>query len=302
MSDNIAFARTTQNTSRPAFVVDPSAVVRDTGRQIDWDALGDSFAENPQIVKLAAAALPGAIALTVDALPVDLQVGQNLDFGVLEQVSVVIGVAGAIAAATSIPVAALSGPIPDNTLLDFGTNKFARVNVSGGALAGATSIVVDAIPTALVSGDTAIFEGGVLTAVVDAAAVAGATSVVVEDLPLGIPDNAEAIVPGAIGGEISTGRHIKAGTVMDLTAAGKVVPSSLATGGLTAFGIIETNADEDSRTDAATGYGILLSGNFYENLLPEADGGTPSVIPSAWKTELLARGGFWLFEQYEDNT
>jgi hypothetical protein len=298
MSNNIAFARTTQPTGRPPFIVDPSQIVRDTGRQIDWDALGDTFVENPQIIKLNGAAAAGAISLTVDALPVDLEPGDNLDFGTLEQVTVTAG--ATLVNATTLVVTALPGPIPSGTVLWFGTNKFAHTTAD--AAAGATSIAVTAIPVAFAGGETATFEGGVLTAVVDAHADAGATTVVVEDLPLTIPDNAEAVVRGEIGGEVTTGRHLVAGTVLDLQADGTVVPSSLGTGGLTAYGILETNADEDSRTDAATGYGVIKSGSFYENLLPEADGNTPSVINSTWKTELLARGGFWLFEQYSDNT
>lgn len=70
-------------------------------------------------------------------------------------VRVTVGAAGAAANATTVPVAALSGPIPDNALLDFGANKFARVN--GAVAAGATSIVTDAIPIALVSGDVAYY-------------------------------------------------------------------------------------------------------------------------------------------------
>lgn len=66
-------------------------------------------------------------------------------------VKVVVGVAGALAAATSVPVAALSAAIPSGTLIDFGTNKFAKL--SAPAAAGATSLTTVAIPTALVSGD-----------------------------------------------------------------------------------------------------------------------------------------------------
>lgn len=295
MSD-ISFERTRQDVGLPPFVADQHGVVRDNGRQIDWDALGDSFVNNPQIVKLNGAAAPGAVALTVDPLPIDLEPGDELDFGVLEQVVVTVG-AAALAAATSITVSALSGPIPDNTLLDFGTNKFARVN--GAVAAGATSITVDAIPTALAGAETATFEGGQLIAHVDAHADAGATSVTVEDLPLGIPDNAEAILPGAIGDELLRGKHLKAGTIVDKLANGKIVPSSLNTGGgITAYGIIITNADEFSKTDAATGYGVFTSGSFYENLLPDA----AHASLATWKTELLARGGFWLFDTYADNT
>lgn len=61
-------------------------------------------------------------------------------------VKVALG-ASAIATATSLTVAALSGAIPSGTLIDFGTNKFARL--SAAAAAGATTLTVSAIPTAL---------------------------------------------------------------------------------------------------------------------------------------------------------
>lgn len=296
MSD-LSFARTRQDSGLPPFIVDQHAVVRDNGRQIDWDALGDAFVNDPQIVKLAAVAAPGAVTLTVEPLPVDLRIGDVLNFGVLEQVTVTVGVAGASANDTSVPVDALSGPIPAGTLLDFGGKKFARL--SAAAAAGATSITVDAIPTALVDNDAAIFEGGQLIAYVDAAAAAGAEEVTVEDLALGIPDESEAIVPGSLDNdEVFRGRRVKAGTVVDLLASGKVVPSSEATSGVTAYGILATNADEFSKTDAASGYGVIVSASVYENLLPDAE----HASLSTWKTELLARGGFWLFQTYADNT
>jgi hypothetical protein len=294
----IAFTRTRQNIGRPAFVVDKDSVVLDTGRQIDWDLLNDSFIENPQTVKINGAVAKGAVSLTVDALPIDLRIGDVLDFG--EYAPVLVTASAALAAATSITVTALPGPIPSGTVLDFGTNKFARLTAD--AAAGATSIAVAAIPTALAGGETATFKGGEIVAVVDAAAAAGATTVSVEEVPLPIPDNAEAILPGVIRGEELTGRHVKAGTVVDLTATGKIVPSSLGSAGLSAYGVLATNADENSPTDAATGYGVYTSGSFYENLLPDNDKGTPPQIPSAYKTELLARGGYWLFDQYGDNT
>jgi hypothetical protein len=54
-------------------------------------------------------------------------------------------------------VDALSGPIPSGTVLNFGTNKFARLTAA--AAAGATSLTVAAIPTALVDNDTATYAG-----------------------------------------------------------------------------------------------------------------------------------------------
>jgi hypothetical protein len=88
------------------------------------------------------------------AFPIKLDVAQ---FRKPDSVVVTVGAAGALAAATSVPVDALEGPIPDNTLLDFGTNKFARL--SAAAAAGATSLTVDALATALVDNDTATYAG-----------------------------------------------------------------------------------------------------------------------------------------------
>lgn len=290
----LSFKRTRQYIGLPPFIVDQHAVVRDNGRQIDWDALGDTFVDNPQTVKINGAVAKGAVSITVDALPIDLKPGDALDFG--EYDPVVVTASAALAAATTIGVTALTGPIPSGTVLDFGTNKFARLTAD--AAAGATSITVAAIPTALAGAETATFKGGQQIAFVETAADAGATTVSVEEVPLPIPDNAEAVIQLAIGGEESRGKRLRAGTIVDLTAAGKIVPSSLATGGLTAYGILATNADEFGETDAASGYGVITSASIYDNLLPDY----ANASLATWKTELLARGGFWLFQTYADNT
>ncbi len=80
--------------------------------------------------------------------------GARLDptqFADAEAVIATVGVAGAAQGATSVPVAALTGPIPSGTLLDFGGAKFARTTAL--AATNATAIAVSALPTALVSGD-----------------------------------------------------------------------------------------------------------------------------------------------------
>ncbi len=79
-------------------------------------------------------------------------------FNAPDAVVVDVGAAGAIATATSVPVLpALSGPIPNGTVLDFGTNKFARLTAA--AAAGATTLTVAALPTALVDADIATYPG-----------------------------------------------------------------------------------------------------------------------------------------------
>jgi hypothetical protein len=101
--------------------------------------------------------------------------GAKLDasaFNATDAVVVTVGAAGALAAATSVPVDALSGPIPSGTVLNFGTNKFARLTAD--AAAGATSLTTAAIPTALVDNDTATY-AGVGTKAVPSGTVVGRT-------------------------------------------------------------------------------------------------------------------------------
>lgn len=63
---------------------------------------------------------------------------------------------GAAAAATSIGVSALSGPIPSGTVLDFtGAGEFARL--SAPAVQGATTLTVEALDAAIEAGDSATY-------------------------------------------------------------------------------------------------------------------------------------------------
>jgi hypothetical protein len=103
--------------------------------------------------------------------------GARLDpaqFRTADAVVAVVGVAGAAQGATSVPVAALSGPIPSGTTLDFGTTKFAVLTAA--AASGATSLTVRALVTALVSGDTATYPGaGLQKKIVVAGTLVGRT-------------------------------------------------------------------------------------------------------------------------------
>src|SRR5262245_27497825 len=98
--------------SRPSFAVDQESLVRNGGRQVDWNYIPDSYRSRVEAIKLAAAAAARATSLTVDALPVKVQAGTMLNFGTYSPVTVTVGGGGAAAAATAIPVTALSGPIP----------------------------------------------------------------------------------------------------------------------------------------------------------------------------------------------
>lgn len=212
------FKRVESKISRPPFVVDPTSIVRDTGRQVDWPNVDESYQH-------------GSVAVAATAQ--------------------------ADSSATQISVTALEKAIRAGTMLVF--------------LTGSTA------SAAFVTEDAAV----------------GDTVIKVEALDETVANNSVANYGG------NGGRFIPAGTVMDLLPSGKLVPSAQGTGGVTAYCVLETNADEDAREDASTGYGAICAGFLYENLLPEANAGT---INSDWKTELRARGGAWQFAQYEDNT
>lgn len=213
----ISFASTSKSISRPAFVVDPHSIMRDTGRQIDWSALAD-----PQKYKYGSAAVTLNGAVSIDD--------------------------------TDATVDALTKAIPAGTLLYFGEAK-EYLRVTADAAVGDTSIDVQASPAAIEDNDVAYYGG-------------------------------------------DGGNYIKAGTVMDLLANGKIVPAAEGSAGVTAYGLLLTDADEDSKVDSATGYGVVTQGQIYDNLLPESASGSLAT----WKTELLARGGAWMFMTYADNT
>lgn len=111
---------------------------------------GSTWVENLRTVWAAEALSPERL------IPGGAKVAAS-QFFAEDSVLVDVGAAGAAAGATSIPVVALSGPIPSGTLLDFGTNKFARLTAS--AAAGAVTLTVAAIPTALVDADVARYVG-----------------------------------------------------------------------------------------------------------------------------------------------
>lgn len=173
----------------------------------------------------------------------------------------------------------------------------AVVTMNGAATAADTSITVDPLPIPLFAGQTLYFGQTGEFALVTAFAAAGATSVSVQALPQGLEDNDTATVGGA-GAKV-----IPAGTVVCKLTGGKVVPRAIRPGSETAIGILESDAIEGAREDALSGYGCIIGGAIYENLLPEASG-SPAVINSTYKTELQTAGvgtGF-AFYQYADDS
>lgn len=78
-------------------------------------------------------------------------------FNAPDAVTVTVAAGGAAVAATAVPVAALSGPIPAGTVLAFDAGGFAKLTAT--AAAGATSLAVEALPNALEAADAATYPG-----------------------------------------------------------------------------------------------------------------------------------------------
>lgn len=99
----------------------------------------------------------------------------------------------------------------------------------------------------------------------------------------------EVASDGAFG---TTGKRvIPAGTIIGETGAG-IAPRRASGEGITAItasGILETDAHEDNRTDARSGYGVIRGGVIYQNLLP---GGAPVAGVKTELAEADATTGF----------
>jgi hypothetical protein len=176
------------------------------------DAAAFQSADAVKAVVGAAGAAVGAVSIPVDALSGAIPANTFLNFGTLAPVVVTVGAAGALAAATTVPVDALSGPIPNGTVIHLGTNKFVVLNAA--AAAGATSLTTLAIPTAVVDNDTGTFKGGTRQARVTTAAAKNATSIAVDELQFALADDDVAYydIPGMK-------RRVAAGTVIGWTHA-----------------------------------------------------------------------------------
>jgi hypothetical protein len=75
--------------------------------------------------------------------------------------------------------------------------------------------------------------------------------------------------------------------------AGTIIASRVATE------ILETDATDLNTAEAYTGYGALVGGVLFENLLPNATG-TPKVLPTQYKSELVSAGCTFKFRQFAD--
>ncbi len=97
-------------------------------------------------------------------------------------------------------------------------------------------------------------------------------------------------------------KYLLAGTAVGTAlGAGKLRQRVVTTN--PAIGLLETNAYEDDKNASLSGYGVIIGGAVYENLLPDATGGPPATLAAGIKTELNTAGvgtGF-AFATYADN-
>ena len=197
--------RSTTYGSMPNFVADPESIDRNTGRQVDWNYVPDTY-----------------------------KAGTNYT---------ITATATANAAATSITVTALLVALPTGTVLNFSNaGRFAILTAP--AAAGATSLTVEALDAAVASGYTA---------------------------PYNVSYSQEKVIP--------------AGTIMAELSSGKIVPRAARPGSETAIGILWSTATEarfEPNSDSLSGYGIIIGGVIYENLLPETI--------TSYKSELQTAG------------
>lgn len=169
-----------------------------------------------------------------------------------------------------------------------------QIVIAGATSISATTLNVTALARPLASGTVLDF-GLDEFAVTTAAAAAGATTVPVRAIPYALEGGEVAVVAG------TGAKFLPAGTVIGtLLGSGKASPRIVTTN--PAIGLLETNATDDEKApDALSGYGIIVGGVIYENLLPEATGGPPKVLASAVKTELAAAGMGWVWQSYSDS-
>lgn len=85
-----------------------------------------------------------------------------------------------------------------------------------------------------------------------------------------------------------------AATGSNATATGTIVASRVATE------ILESDACDLNYAESHSGRATIVGGVLYENLLPDATG-TPKVLPSGYKSELVTAGCTFKYRQYADS-
>jgi len=201
----------------------------------------------------------------------------------------------AIATATSLVVEPLAAVILDNSTADV-AGVANLVEVTTEAILGATALVIEEAAHDVASGATATFVGGSKLVKVTVDADIGDTTLTVDEIKQPVDDEDGAWVAG------EGAKTIPAGTVMAELASGKVKPAAdvvTAGGAETATSLIETNAVEGSKGDGLTGYGQIVGGAIYQNLLPDAAHASFATWITALEVNGVGTG--WLWETYADD-
>lgn len=167
------------------------------------------------------------------------------------------------------------------------------VTVATAAAADAVTVAVGAIEQPLTKGTTLAFGGGKF-ARLSQPALKGAATLNVEAIPKALIVGDKAVHGG------DGAKFVPGGTAVVYLTSGKMVPYSVRPNTEAAQGLMVTNATDGSKTDALSGYGVYRGGVMFENLLPDATG-TPKVLPTQIKSDLLANGTGFAFEQYSDS-
>lgn len=157
------------------------------------------------------------------------------------------------------------------------------------ASAAAETLGVDELPVAIPAG-TILYFGADKYVKVTADADAGDETLTIEALTTALAGTESATFHVAGTGT----KVIPAGTVLTQLQSGKFIPRALISGqGTTSAGLLMTTAAEGSETDSVTGYGIIVGGVIFENLLPETI--------TSYKTELNTGGAGWVWLTYADS-
>lgn len=307
--------RTSQTLTRPPAVVDSRTLVSAPGRQIDWDKVPAQYAATSVKVTVDGVNSADATTLNVTALPAALPQGAVIGFGSKKFARLTLpALAGAVALTVeALPVAFAGAEVGyyQGTGKKFVPPLTVMAEVSGGKIVP-RSLASAGTATSAVKASGANTGNGTMGAITITGTpqpgvyrlritrvAANAGDFVITDpngATLGYGAVAAAFSGGGLAFTLADGStDFAIGDGFDIT----VVLTGLTTG---AIGLIETGANEDSDTDALTGYGLLIGGVFYENMLPDASG-SPKVLPSAYKAELQTVGvgtGF-SWQTYADN-
>lgn len=119
--------------STPDFIADPESIDRNTGRQIDWTQVPDSYKSGVSYnITTTAQAAAAATSVSVAALPLALPAGATLDFGGPGRFAKLT--APAAVGATSLTVEALDAIIPTATTAVYTISKSGNKAVPSGTV------------------------------------------------------------------------------------------------------------------------------------------------------------------------